>query len=105
MAGLEAYTILPACPAYLQRATAALMRILDSHRGQRILIVGHGETADAALHLFLRLPAASRAHAALALHHAAVSVWEQQPLVWTRPAAGLRWTLVTHNVLANSTKE
>jgi len=91
--------------AYLQRATTALTRILDAHPGQRILIVGHGETADAAFHLFLRLPAASRAHAAFALHHAAVSVWEQQPLAWTRPTAGWRWTLLTHNAFANSTKE
>jgi probable phosphoglycerate mutase len=91
--------------AYLQRATTALIRILDRHPGQRILVIGHGETADAAFHLFLRLPAASRAHAAFALHHAAVSVWEQQPLAWTRPTAGWRWTLLTHNAFANSTKE
>lgn len=91
--------------AYLQRATAALIRILDRHPGQRILVIGHGETADAAFHLFLRLPAASRAHAAFALHHAAVSVWEQQPLAWTRPTAGWRWTLLTHDAFANPTKE
>jgi probable phosphoglycerate mutase len=91
--------------AYLQRAAAALVRILNRHPGQRILVIGHGETADAAFHLFLRLPAASRAHAAFALHHAAVSVWEQQPLAWTRPDAGWRWTLLAHNALANSTKK
>jgi probable phosphoglycerate mutase len=91
--------------AYLQRAAAALIRILDRHPGQQILVIGHGETADAAFHLFLRLPAASRAHVAFALHHAAVSVWEQQPLAWTRPTAGWRWTLLTHNAFANSTKE
>ena len=82
---------------YLLRASTVLTRILDRHRGQRILVVGHGETADAAFHLFLHLPATSRAQACLTLHPAAISVWEQTPLAWTRPGAGWRWTLVTHN--------
>lgn len=83
--------------AYLRRATKALTRILDRHQGQRILLVGHGETADAAFHLFLRLPPTSRAHAGLVLHPAAVSVWEQAPLAGTPPSDAWRWTLVTHN--------
>jgi 2,3-bisphosphoglycerate-dependent phosphoglycerate mutase len=82
---------------YLRRATAALTHILDRHQGERILVVGHGETADAAFHLFLRLPATSRAHAGLVLHPAAVSVWEQAPLAKTQPSEAWRWTLVTHN--------
>jgi probable phosphoglycerate mutase len=82
---------------YLQRATTTLTHILDRHQGQRILIVGHGETADAAFHLFLHLPTTSRAYAGLALHPAAISVWEQVPLAWTRSSDGWRWILVTHN--------
>jgi 2,3-bisphosphoglycerate-dependent phosphoglycerate mutase len=83
--------------AYLQRSTVALTHILDRHQGHRILVVGHGETADTAFHLFLRLPATSRAHAGLVLHPAAVSVWQQVPLAQTQPSDAWRWTLVTHN--------
>ena len=84
--------------AYLDRTTAALARILDRHPGQQVLVVGHGQTADAAFHLFLRLPATSQAQAAFMLHPTALSIWQQQPLAWTQPAAGWRWTLVAHNL-------
>lgn len=83
--------------AYLHRATAALQGILGRHAGGTVLVIGHGETVTAAAHLFLGLPASARASAAFAAHYASITRWEQQPLAWTQPGAGWRWTLTAHN--------
>lgn len=87
--------------AYLQRATAALRDILARHCGDTVLIVGHGETVTAAAHLFLNLAAELRASVTFAVHYASITRWEQQPLAWTQPDAGWRWTLLTHNDTAH----
>lgn len=83
--------------AYLSRSGMAIASIAARHKGERVLIVGHGETIDSVFHYFLDLPATSRATAALAAYHASVTTWATQPISWTRPAAGQRWTLMTHN--------
>jgi probable phosphoglycerate mutase len=83
--------------SYLLRAKSAIATVLDQHEGERILIVGHGETVDAAFHFFLDLPADSRATVAVAAYHASLNIWQQQPISWTRPTAGQRWTLMAHN--------
>lgn len=83
--------------AYLQRATAALQGILARHAGGTVLVIGHGETVTAAAHLFLGLPASAHASAAFAAHYASITRWEQQPLAWTQPGAGWRWTLTACN--------
>ena len=83
--------------AYLRRATAALQVIIGRHAGGTMLVIGHGETVTAAAHLFLGLPASARAGAAFAAHYASITRWEQQPLAWTRPGAGWRWTLTACN--------
>lgn len=82
---------------YIRRSSLALARILARHDGDRILIVGHGETVVTAFHHFFGLPAASRSAVSVAVHYASLTIWEQQPISWTRPAAGMRWTLMTHN--------
>lgn len=89
--------------AYLQRITAILHDILSQHSGDTVLIIGHGETVTAAAHLFLGLTPSLRATAAFAVHYASITRWEQQPLAWTRPAAGWRWTLLAHNDTAHLT--
>ena len=89
--------------AYLQRTTAMLRDILARHTGGTVLIVGHGETVTAAAHLFLDLAAGLRASAAFAVHYASITRWEQQPLTWTRPEVGWRWTLLNHNDTAHLT--
>ncbi|MGH3979783.1 MAG: histidine phosphatase family protein [Pseudonocardiaceae bacterium] len=86
---------------YLHRATAILRDILARHLGETVLIVGHGETVTAAAHLYLDLAAHLRASAAFAVHYASITRWEQQPLAWTQPDAGWRWTLLTHNDTAH----
>jgi 2,3-bisphosphoglycerate-dependent phosphoglycerate mutase len=90
---------------YLHRACAAIVQITSRHSGERALIIGHGETIDAAFHHFLALPATSRATAAIAAHNASLTTWEQQPLSWTRPGAGWRWTLTGHNDTRHLTTE
>jgi len=87
--------------AYLQRITTTLRDILARHSGTTVLIIGHGETVTAAAHLFLDLATDLRASAAFAVHYASITRWEQQPLAWTRPEVGWRWTLLTHNDTAH----
>ncbi|WP_051047319.1 MULTISPECIES: histidine phosphatase family protein [Nocardia] len=82
---------------YLHRSRNALTQILARHTGKRILIVGHGDTVDAAFHHFFDLPTTSRATATIAMYHASLTVWRQQPTSWINPTAGLRWALLTHN--------
>ncbi|RFS40960.1 histidine phosphatase family protein [Micromonospora craniellae] len=82
---------------YLHRATIAIGEITTRHVGERVLLVGHGETIDAAFQHFLAVPIDVRATAAVAAYHASVTAWVQQPLSWTRPSAGWRWTLTSHN--------
>ncbi|ORT53586.1 histidine phosphatase family protein [Frankia sp. KB5] len=89
--------------AYLQRATASLRNILARHTDEAVLIVGHGETVTAAAHHFLNLTAGFRASIAFAVHYASITRWEQQPLAWTQPGTGWRWTLLTHNDTAHLT--
>ncbi|MGH3721595.1 MAG: histidine phosphatase family protein [Pseudonocardiaceae bacterium] len=88
---------------YLHRAGNALRDILTRHTEESVLIVGHGETITAAAHLFFGLAAPHRASAAFAAHYASITRWEQQPLAWTQPDAGWRWTLLCHNDTAHLT--
>jgi len=86
---------------YLHRAAAILRDILAGHTGETILVVGHGETVTAAAYFFLGLAADLRASVAFAVDYASITRWEQQPLAWTQPGAGWRWTLLTHNGTAH----
>ncbi|MGH3715460.1 MAG: histidine phosphatase family protein [Micromonosporaceae bacterium] len=92
-AGAETWT------RYLRRATKALNRVLTRHAGQRILIIGHGETIDASFRLLLNLAATSRGRAGFAARHASLTHWAQHPVALTRPHAGWRWTLCVHNAV------
>jgi probable phosphoglycerate mutase len=82
---------------FLHRARSALAALLACHPEGTVLVMAHGETITAAAYLFLNLPIETRARTAFAAHHAGITIWEQQPLAWTRPDAGRRWTLLHHN--------
>ncbi|MFX0573085.1 histidine phosphatase family protein [Nocardia nepalensis] len=82
---------------YIHRSSIAIGEILARHPGERIMIAGHGETIDTTFHFFFQLPIETRSTVAVASHHASLTVWEEQPISWTRPTAGLRWMLKTHN--------
>jgi probable phosphoglycerate mutase len=78
---------------YLSRASAALAGIIERHRGQRILIAGHGETADAAATLFLGLAPGFSTRAGFETSHAALTRWHMN-----RNRLGQElWLLAAHN--------
>ncbi|MFF0488816.1 histidine phosphatase family protein [Nocardia sp. NPDC004068] len=82
---------------YLDRSGSVLEQLLAEHRGERILIVGHGETIDSAFHYFFGLHRMSKAVVAVTASNASITTWQQQPISWTRPQVGLRWVLTTCN--------
>lgn len=82
---------------HLQRVVTILRRLLNEHRGQRLLIVAHGGTIAAAHHLLLDLPSSISTQASFAAHQAAETHWSQQPVRATRPDGRYRWTLIRHN--------
>jgi 2,3-bisphosphoglycerate-dependent phosphoglycerate mutase len=63
---------------YLARAGAALSELIRRHDGKRILIVGHGETVDAAATLLLGLPSGSCTRAGFESAHASITRWNMQ---------------------------
>ncbi|GAB2937051.1 histidine phosphatase family protein [Micromonospora polyrhachis] len=79
--------------SYLDRATAALDRILTEHEGNRILIIGHSETIEAAHNLLLGLPRGSSTRVWIHSNHTAIARWRLQ--VNRRGRA--TWLLDTHN--------
>ncbi|KNB50850.1 histidine phosphatase family protein [Streptomyces caatingaensis] len=84
--------------AYLRRVRAALDRLLERHAGQRVLVVGHGETVAAVSQILLRLPADVRAHTAFVSHPTGLTHWARRPLPWPPvPGSALGWALLCHN--------
>jgi 2,3-bisphosphoglycerate-dependent phosphoglycerate mutase len=78
---------------YLNRATAELDAVLDRHEGQRILVIGHGETIEAAHTLLLGLPGDSGIRVWFTSGHTAVARWQLQVNVHGRRT----WLLDAHN--------
>lgn len=86
---------------YLARVTAGLNRLLDRHWGERVLVIGHGETVTAAAHIFLRLPPEARVRAGFEVAPTGITRWELQPLVPGIRERHHRWVQVTHNDTAH----
>lgn len=82
---------------YLQRATSTLRMILDRHHGQRILIVGHGETTEAAHTILLDLPAEACRRLGFVTDHAGLTRWQQHINRFGRSV----WMLAAHNDTAH----
>ncbi|WP_117211656.1 histidine phosphatase family protein [Allorhizocola rhizosphaerae] len=78
---------------YLARATASLEALLERHHGQRILIIGHGETVEAAHTLLLGLARDSSIRIWFTSGHAAVARWQLQVNAHGRHT----WLLDAHN--------
>jgi probable phosphoglycerate mutase len=78
---------------YLARATSTLEQILKRHHGQRILIVAHGETIEAAHTLLLGLPAGASERIWFPSGHTGISRWQLQVNIHGRAT----WLLDTHN--------
>ncbi|MBT0773716.1 histidine phosphatase family protein [Kineosporia sp. J2-2] len=84
-----------------KRVHHALRELLERHRGQRVLLVGHGETVTAAHHFFCGLDSAETLPLGFAAHQSALTTWQQQPVSWLRPGDGQRWVLLCHNDIAH----
>jgi probable phosphoglycerate mutase len=78
---------------YLTRATTALRQILDRYTGQRILIVAHGETIEAANVMLLALPASVRLSTGFVTDHTGITRWQQHVNRFGRSV----WMLAGHN--------
>jgi len=78
---------------YLRRAGTALQTIIGRHTGERILIIGHGETIEAANSLLLDLTPPARLRTGFITDHACIARWQLHVNRFDREV----WMLVTHN--------
>ncbi|PPJ36406.1 histidine phosphatase family protein [Nocardia nova] len=85
--GAESWT------AYLDRSTQALARIIAHHPGQRVLVLAHGETIEAANTLLLGLPAGTCTRARFVTDHASLTRWQ----LHTNRLGHRVWMLCAHN--------
>lgn len=79
--------------AYLERATHTLKAILDRHMSQRVLVLAHGETIQAAHTLLLGLAPESRRHAGFITEHACLTRWQRHVNRLNQAV----WMLAAHN--------
>ncbi|WP_216893419.1 histidine phosphatase family protein [Nocardia alni] len=86
---------------YLHRSTATLARIIANHPGQRILILAHGETIEAAHTLLLGLPPETCIRTRFATDHASLTRWQQQ----TNRLSQTVWILSAHNDIQHLTED
>ena len=71
----------------------ALRRILTDHSGARILIIGHGETIEAAHSLLLDLPSAAGNRPGFVTEHTGLVRWQHHVNRFQRGV----WMLAAHN--------
>lgn len=84
---------------YLERAGAALQTIIHRHAGQRILIIGHGETIEAAHTLLLDPTPEARRSTGFITDHACIARWQLHVNRFGREV----WMLAVHNDTAHLT--
>ena len=78
---------------YLRRGTGALARIIADHPDQRVLILAHGETIEAAHTLLLGLPPETCIRARFVTDHASLTRWQ----LHTNRLGQQVWMLCAHN--------
>jgi 2,3-bisphosphoglycerate-dependent phosphoglycerate mutase len=78
---------------FLDRAMSCLRSLLDRHAGDRIIVVAHAETVEAAHLLLLGLPRDAHRQVSFAVAHASLTHWTRR----TPPTGRTRWTLTAHN--------
>lgn len=79
--------------AYLGRATRTLETIIARHEGQRVLVLAHGETIEAAHTLLLGLRTGTCQHARFVTDHACLTHWQLHVNRLNQAV----WMLATHN--------
>jgi probable phosphoglycerate mutase len=82
---------------YLERSGRALLALADRYPGRRILVVAHAETAAAAMHVFMRLPAGASRWTFPIINHTGLSGWRRMysPLPGADPTG--QWALLYSN--------
>jgi probable phosphoglycerate mutase len=78
--------------AHLDRVTTTLTTIVDRHVGDSVLIIGHGETIEAANAWLLHLPRDGQAPGFIT-DHACLTHWQQHVNRFARTV----WMLAAHN--------
>lgn len=83
--------------SYLDRSGRALLELARRHAGQRILVIAHAETAESALHAFLRLPPGASSTAYPLVSHTGLTGWRltRSPYAGADPAG--QWVLMYAN--------
>jgi 2,3-bisphosphoglycerate-dependent phosphoglycerate mutase len=79
--------------SYLARAQAALRHLLQTYEGQRVLIIGHGETSEAAHAMLMRFPTDASKHTRFWTDHTGITRWQRTSDRFGHTA----WTLASHN--------
>ncbi|MEO6083003.1 MAG: histidine phosphatase family protein [Umezawaea sp.] len=79
--------------AYLDRATRTLEKILAHHEGQRVLVLAHGETIQAAHTLLLGLTPGTCRTAGFVTDHACLTSWQRHVNRLDQAV----WMLAAHN--------
>jgi len=84
---------------YLHRAGLDLQHLIDTHRGQRLLLAAHGETVQA-LHTLL-LGVVDQAAVGFTVDHASLTRWQHH----RNQRGQRRWLLQQHNDTGHLTQE
>ncbi|MEX5635091.1 histidine phosphatase family protein [Parafrankia sp. FMc2] len=77
---------------FLIRAGGCLRELTELHRGQRVLVIAHGETVEAAHRLLMGVPAVTPLTYGFSVAHASLTWWSHR---WSS-AGRSRWSLVLH---------
>ena len=82
---------------YLDRSGQALLEIADKHPGQRVLVVAHSETTEAATQAFIRPTPGWPRWSYSYVNHTGVTIWQRtrSPLPGADPAG--QWIMRVHN--------
>ena len=80
--------------SYARRAAAAIDEILSKISAGTTVIVGHGDTITSVFNVITNN---HRNPAAYVMNNAAITTWQKNPIVLSKPELGYRWYLVNHN--------
>ncbi|MEV6948934.1 histidine phosphatase family protein [Streptomyces sp. NPDC051172] len=87
--------------AYRTRAGRALDRLSRFHPGARLLLICHGETVNAAQHMFFGLPEEWPGPLPVTVANTGITRWRRVAWDTHRPELGTRWDLQAHNDTAH----
>ena len=83
--------------SYLDRSGRALLELAERHRGRRVLVVAHSETAASALHAFARLPAGASRYVYPFVNHTGMTLWRHERSDRAKADPAGAWALMFAN--------